>query len=96
MSYRFTPLAARQFEYTFSHYNLNNPGTGESFLDEFVRAIEFIVSFPEAWPAHTANTRRCRLRRFPYSIIYHVDEGVIVVLAIPHLHSDPEQWLSGE
>jgi plasmid stabilization system protein ParE len=95
MSYRFTPLAARQFEYAFSHYNLRSPGTGEAFLDEFVQAMDIIVLFPDAWPAHTADTRRCRLRRFPYSIIYQLEEDMIVVLALPHLHSDPDQWLIG-
>lgn len=93
MSYRFTPVAARQLEFTVSSYNLKSPGIGEAFLDEFVRTVGLIQSFPEAWPEHSGGIRRCRLRKFPYTILYHREDDGITVLAIPHLHSNPEVWL---
>ncbi len=93
MSYRFTPLAARQLEFAFSSYNLRSPGAGEGFLDEFVRTVELIQSFPEAWPVHSGIVRRCRLRKFPYTILYQREDDGIVILGIPHLHSNPEEWL---
>jgi hypothetical protein len=31
-------------------------------------------------------------RRFPYGIIYSHDKGVIYILAVMHLHRDPNYW----
>ena len=36
--------------------------------------------------------RRCLLKRFPYGVIYHLDEQEILVIAIAHLHRKPEFW----
>ena len=36
--------------------------------------------------------RRCQIRRFPYGIIYAIDEEVLFILAVMHLHRDPECW----
>ncbi len=92
MSYRFTPAAARQLEFAVSSYNLRSPGVGEAFLDEFVRTVALIQSFPEAWPVHSGIIRRCRLRKFPYTILYQREDDSLIVLGIPHLHSNPEEW----
>jgi toxin ParE2 len=87
-------VAARQLEFTVSSYNLKSPGLGESFLDEFVRTVDLIQSFPAAWPVYSGIVRRCRLRKFPYTILYEHVENSLVVIAIPHLHSNPENWLA--
>jgi len=36
--------------------------------------------------------RRCRLRRFPYSVIYTVEAGEILILAVAHQHRKPRYW----
>ena len=36
--------------------------------------------------------RRCRMNRFPYGLIYAVDNGDILVLAVAHLHREPGYW----
>jgi len=36
--------------------------------------------------------RRCRLRRFPYSVVYTQDGPDILVLAIAHQHRKPGYW----
>jgi hypothetical protein len=36
--------------------------------------------------------RRCRLRRFPYGVIYHADEMEILVVAVAHAHRRPDYW----
>jgi toxin ParE2 len=36
--------------------------------------------------------RRCRLGRFPYGLIYTLDNGDILVLAVAHLHRRPDYW----
>ncbi len=36
--------------------------------------------------------RRCRLSRFPYGLIYTIDNGDVLELAVAHLHRRPDYW----
>jgi len=36
--------------------------------------------------------RRCRLRRFPYGLIYHADEVGVLLIAVAHTHRRPGYW----
>ncbi|MFH0825041.1 MAG: type II toxin-antitoxin system RelE/ParE family toxin [Pseudomonadota bacterium] len=51
-----------------------------------------ILSLPTAWPIIEEDMRRCRVRRFPYGIIYSQHEDMIFILAVMHLRRDPEYW----
>ncbi|MBI4725532.1 MAG: type II toxin-antitoxin system RelE/ParE family toxin, partial [Rhodomicrobium sp.] len=52
-----------------------------------------IASFPHDRQKLSAATRRCRLHRFPYGLIYRVKDNGAVIVAVAHLHSEPSQWL---
>ena len=66
--------------------------TAQLELDEAVHVFGLIQQFPLAWHPLSANTRRCRLKRFPYGVIYAVEANKILVLAIAHLHRKPGYW----
>lgn len=36
--------------------------------------------------------RRCQMRRFPYGIIYEPAASEIIIIAVAHLHREPEYW----
>jgi hypothetical protein len=50
------------------------------------------------WPTHAAwallegEVRRVLVRRFPYGVLYSEDAEGILVVAVMHLHRDPEYW----
>jgi len=67
-------------------------GLGDAFLLEAIAAIERIRQFPDAWHPLGENVRRCRLRGFPYGLIYHADETGVLVVAVAHTHRRPEYW----
>jgi len=33
---------------------------------------------------------RCRTHRFPYGIIYTVEDGTVLVISVMHLHRHPD------
>ena len=39
------------------------------------------------------DVRRCLVRRFPYGIIYGIEEDTIVVVSFAHLHRKPFYWI---
>jgi hypothetical protein len=73
-------------------YSEQAPGLGDAFLIETLKAIQLIELFPSAWHPLTPQIRRCRLRRFPYSVIYTQDGLDVLVLAIAHQHRKPNYW----
>jgi plasmid stabilization system protein ParE len=92
MSVRLLEPAQRELDDAVQWYSAQAPGLGDAFLVEALRAFDLIVRHPDAWHPLGENTRRCRLARFPYAVIYaHVDDELLV-LAIAHLHRKPDYW----
>lgn len=73
-------------------YRAQALGLGDAFLIEVLATADRIARFPEAWQPLGESVRRCRLSRFPYGLIYTIDNGDILVLAVAHLHRRPDYW----
>ena len=85
--------AARQeLTEAIAYYDAEGHGLGDSFLDEFLAAVGRIEEFPEAWQPLSRRARRCRLGRFPYGLIYRIDGDVALIIAVGHLHREPDYW----
>jgi len=78
----------------FDHYETQLDGLGVDFLEEFRRAVDLIIANPGAWHLVEPPYRRCRFHRFPYGILYRVDQTRhrVIVLAVMHLARRPEAW----
>lgn len=92
MNVRLLPAAQVELDEAIDGYAKQAPGLGESFLVEFLRTIQFIERHPLGWHPLSNNTRRCRLRRFPYGVIYSQDAQSILIVAVAHLHRRPAYW----
>ena len=92
MRVRFLDAAQRELDDAVAWYNQREAGLGWEFLDELDRSVRIIKSFPLAWPEIDPGIRRCLLARFPYGIIYGIDEDLIVVVAVAHLRRRPRYW----
>lgn len=99
MKVRFLEVARLELDEAVSFHNAQVPGLGKAFLGEILAALDLIQRHPTAWHPLSAETRRCRLRRFPYGLIYHADDAEILIIAVAHLHRRPDFWrdrLEGE
>ncbi len=72
----------------------SEPGLGYQFAIEIVAAVERIKANPGMWPVLDHQIRRCLVHRFPYGVIYSVDEqrSRVLILAVMHLHRQPGYW----
>ncbi len=75
-----------------SYYEGCKDGLGKAFLQELESAINSISESPTRWRTIKVNFRRCLLKKFPYGIIYKIDEDEIFVAAIMHLKRKPDYW----
>jgi plasmid stabilization system protein ParE len=89
---RFLDIAEAELDQAIKWYESQAPGLGDAFLIEVLSAADRIERFPAAWHPLGEGVRRCRLSRFPYGLIYTVDNGDILVLAVGHMHRRPNHW----
>lgn len=94
MKYAFHPSAKMELIETIHYYETCRTGLGAEFAKEVYSTVQRITEFPEAWSPLTTNTRRCLTRRFPYGVIYQIEEGQILIIAIMQLNREPDYWKS--
>ena len=92
MTVRFLEVAEGELDHAVRWYEAQAPGLGDAFLIEVLSAADRISFYPEAWQPLGEGLHRCRLGRFPYGLIYAADDGDILVLAVAHLHREPDFW----
>jgi len=92
MNIQFLEPAQAELTEAVNHYNAQAEGLGFEFSDEVQATIDRIIEYPEAWTLVSKRTRRCRTRCFPHGIIYQVKGNTLLIIAVMHLHREPESW----
>jgi len=73
-------------------YEARGRGLGAEFLRSLDAALSNVQRHPALYPIVSSQARRAVLRRFPYSLIYVVHDGDIVIAACIHGSRDPRRW----
>ena len=92
MNYQFLSPAAVELREGIEYYESQSPGLGLRFLDQVEAAITLIQKYPDAWRQVSENHRMCRVKVFPYGLIYTKKDQLIQISAVMHLHRDPISW----
>jgi len=75
-------------------YESRATGLSLDFLSEIEKSIQSIIDSPESWPIIEGKVRRRLLSRFPFGILYYIDENQVIIIAIAHLRRKPGYWRS--
>jgi hypothetical protein len=86
------PPAQQALDEAFAWDESQVAGLGYGFLDEFNRAVRLVTTFPELYQQINPGIRRCLLNRFPYGLVYGVDDGMIVIVAVAHVKRRARYW----
>jgi plasmid stabilization system protein ParE len=73
-------------------YESKERGLGAEFREELQAAIDRLRKAPKSNRALLRETRRARLKRFPYGVFYRAYDDVIVVVAVLHARRHPRRW----
>ena len=92
MTWFFHPEADAEFHEAIGYYEDCEPGLGEDFAIEVHTTIQNILAYPEAWPTLEDDIRRCLTSRFPYGVLYSIETDGVFILAVMHLHRNPDYW----
>jgi plasmid stabilization system protein ParE len=90
---RFLTLAQQEIDEAVIWFDEQADGKGMDFLDELDRVVRLIKSYPFASTEIEAAIRRCLFARFPYALIYSIEQQTIVVIAVAHARRAPRYWV---
>jgi plasmid stabilization system protein ParE len=96
MSWRveFAPEVERDVDEAAEWYELRQPGLGTRFVEEVIRVWDALADNPLLYCRRhpTKNIRWRYPERFPYRIIYEVDEAAQTVRVAAVLHAARHDW----
>lgn len=75
------------------YYDRQAEGLAADFYAEFQRARRDIVDFPEMWGKVGNGYRRKLINRYPYGIIYRIEDSQIIVVALAGTSRAEGYWL---
>lgn len=92
MKYVFHPDALAEYADAALYYSDRVPGLGADYAAEVEAAIESIASDPFRSPFIDEDVRRYLVRRFPYGLLYTIEEGHFLIVSVMHLSREPGYW----
>ena len=88
----FHPGARAEFRESICYYETQQPKLGKRFLSAVRSATERIELHPLMYKALENDIRQCRVRHFPYGLIYRSRKDELQIVAVMHLHRKPGYW----
>ena len=85
----YTDRTIVDIEVAFGWYEKQRKGLGHEFLDCVEKSVKNICAVPEMYQVTYANFRGCVIRRFPFSIIYTIEEEGLIVHSAFNNRQDP-------
>lgn len=92
MIFSFHPAAQAEFRKATLYYFEKSPSLASAFYSEIESAIEGIVKAPYLYRKIDEDVRRCLTKRFPYAILYTIEDHYILILAVMHCSREPSYW----
>ena len=74
-------------------YESRESDLGNEFLEELSQGFSRIGEHPLSYSVHFDDYRRYLMNRFPYSVVYRIEQDAILVFAVAHLRRRPGYWI---
>lgn len=92
MEFKILDAAEAELRAAARYYNVELPGLGLDFIEEFAQVLKRILAHPQAGSPVGSGMRRQLLRRFPFSVFYLIEGTMVVILAVAHHSRKPDYW----
>jgi toxin ParE1/3/4 len=94
MRYVFHPEALTEYAEAVQYYAEQRVGVAQAFIDAIEDAVYRIKESPTRYIVIDEDVRRCMTRRFPYGILYTIEQDYILILAVMYCSREPGYWKS--
>ncbi|MFW6152399.1 MAG: type II toxin-antitoxin system RelE/ParE family toxin [Verrucomicrobiota bacterium] len=88
----FDPDARAEFLAAVEYYEECQTGLGRCFRTAVERELDGIEAMPFRYRVLHAPFRRCLVPKFPYAIIFVIESGFMLVVAVAHAKRKPGYW----
>lgn len=91
-SFRVNRTAAFELANSKSFYNKRQKGLGDAFEKVVLSQLEDILNNPFTNPTVKNKIRKVVLKRFPFVVLYEIENDVIIILHVFHTSRNPIYW----
>ena len=92
MNFRFLDPAEEEMTEAARVYEDHAVGLGKRFLDEVEGCVDLLFDRPYIG-RRVGKFRRFPLRKFPFTLIYTLEDNDLVVVAVSHHRRRPDYWM---
>lgn len=92
MKYEFQPEALAEYQEAAQYYAEQRAGLELRFIESVENAIIRILESPTAWREFEGEVRRCLCHVFPFAVLYTIEAGYILIIAVMHCRREPGYW----
>lgn len=96
MKIKIDASALKEFYDAIDWYDLQSDGLGKKYKDTVKEQIRLIKRNPQWFPIEIENIYKAYIPKFPYKILYTINEEkeIVIIWAFAHLHRKPWYWKS--
>ncbi len=88
------PAAQAEAEAAARYYAARSPRAAAAYVAELDTAISEIERAPHTLLQHVHGTHRILLKRYPFAIVFRLEEQRILIVAIAHGSRRPGYWVT--
>jgi toxin ParE1/3/4 len=92
MRYVFHPEALNEYSEAVRYYTEQRVEVAQAFINMIEDTVYRIREFPNRYAPVDDDVRRCMTRKFPYGILYTIEQDYILILAVMHCSQEPGCW----
>ena len=92
MGFRLSSRARLELLEATEWYASRSAKVARGFLAEYRRTRSRITTHPRRWPVLEGQVRSLAFRRYPYSLLYIIEDDHVLVLALKHHRRAPGYW----
>lgn len=92
MKILFLELAEQELYDSQEYYEEQQTNLGNKFKSEVYNSLKRIQKFPSMFVKVKKDIRKCIINKFPFNILYSIEDDYILVIAIAHHHRNPDYW----
>jgi toxin ParE1/3/4 len=94
MRYVFHPEALNEYAEAVQYYTEQRVEIAQAFINAIEDTVYRIKESPARYAEINEDVRRCMARKFPYGILYTIEQDYILILAVMHCSREPGYWKS--
>lgn len=84
--------AVSEIDEALTYYRALDPLLSKRLVAEIDESIRPVCTMPMTWKSVGDGLRQCRVKVFPYVVVYAVEKDSIVIVAFANTHRRPNYW----